>query len=249
MCLDDQVLSSYIDGELQEPWKTQVEEHISHCRDCKARYEYFVSLQETMWESRLRNEEITVHQERVWKYLEKTCMPAQPYKFRHRRITFSGPALAAAAAALVLLIGANVFFLVLSGGTAPGDFSIPVLSADGRDAAPQEEADPALMSVSARTHQTAAIAPQELTVEDLLYLLNLKGFEVELKRTEATAPVSTFGEPVELRDDPFQPEQDPESIADDAVEENGDDDAYDDIYDDWDNDDWDEDEPDLEEDK
>lgn len=235
MCLDDQVISSYIDGELQEPWKTQVEEHISHCRECKGRYDHYVSLHKSMWESRLKNEEIAVHQERVWKYLEKTCMPAQPYKFRHRRITFSGPALAAAAAALVLLIGANVFFLVSGLGGSPGEFAIPVLSADGRDALPQEP-DPAVMSVSARTHQTAAIAPQELTVEDLLHLLQLKGFEVELKRADTAVPVSPFGEPVELREDPSGMMQDEETEeAEDAADQHHDDVMYDD-WDDYDQD-------------
>jgi anti-sigma factor RsiW len=48
MCLDDQILNTYLDGELAEPWKTQVEEHLSYCPACKARYEQLKKLHEVI---------------------------------------------------------------------------------------------------------------------------------------------------------------------------------------------------------
>lgn len=196
MCLDDQVLSSYIDGELQEPWKTQVEEHISHCKECRERYEEFARMDQTLFETRLSNDEFSMQQQRVWKYLEKTCMPAQPKKFRHKRIGFSAPAFAAAAAALVLLLGANVFLLTGLGTSGSADeFQIPTLTAqsEGSGLINGNGEEDSMISVSARTHRTSSIAPQELTVEELLVLLEQKGFEVELKRADAAAPVQSYG--------------------------------------------------------
>ena len=33
MCIDSQMLSAYLDGELPEPYRTQVEEHLEHCAE------------------------------------------------------------------------------------------------------------------------------------------------------------------------------------------------------------------------
>ncbi len=193
MCLDDQVLSSYIDGELQEPWKTQVEEHISHCKSCRERYEQFARLDQTLFETRIQNDEFTMHQQRVWKYLEKTCMPSQPKRFRHKRFAFSGPAMAAAAAVMVALIGVNIY--LVRGTDSPstgGEQGIPTLTAEQNQIPLTGEADDSVIAVSARAHRTSAIAPQELSVDELLFLLEQKGFEVELKRSDATTPVHSY---------------------------------------------------------
>ena len=39
MCIDEQLISSYLDGELCEPYKSQTEEHLSYCKACSARLE------------------------------------------------------------------------------------------------------------------------------------------------------------------------------------------------------------------
>ena len=39
MCIDEALLSSYLDGELKEPYKSQTEEHLAHCSACRARLE------------------------------------------------------------------------------------------------------------------------------------------------------------------------------------------------------------------
>ncbi len=233
MCLDDQVLSSYIDGELQEPWKTQVEEHISHCKECRERYEEFARMDQTLFETRLRNDEFSMQQQRVWKYLEKTCMPAQPKKFRHKRIAFSAPAFAAAAAALVLLLGANVFLLRgLGSSGSSGEFQIPTLTAqsEGNGLINGNGAEDSLISVSARTHITSSIAPQELTVEELLVLLEQKGFEVELKRADSSVPAQQDLSPAALLGAPSR-----EADSDEQEDENDDEEQkQSDGWDDWD---------------
>lgn len=48
MCLDDQILNTYLDGELGEPWKTQVIEHLNYCVACNTRLEQLKRLRETL---------------------------------------------------------------------------------------------------------------------------------------------------------------------------------------------------------
>ncbi len=192
MCLDDQVLSSYIDGELQEPWKTQVVEHISHCAECRGRYEQFARLDQMLYETRLKSDEFSTQQQRVWKYLEKTCMPAQPKKFKHKRFAFSAPAMAAAAAAMVVMLGANVFLIRGVIGEPGAEQPIPTLTAEVQQV-PNGMGEEPVIGVSARAHRASAIAPQELTVDELLVLLEQKGFEVELKRSDSMTPVQSYG--------------------------------------------------------
>ena len=69
MCLDDQIISEYIDGELQEPWKTQLEEHLDWCPSCKKRFEDISSLKTRMNESVLEEDIIQERQDRVLKYI------------------------------------------------------------------------------------------------------------------------------------------------------------------------------------
>ena len=98
MCLDDQVLSTYIDGELAEPWKTQVEEHLLHCSGCKSRYNQLVDLGKDIKSARLREEEYVVQRERIWQYLEKNCVALVKERFIEKRLSFRAPVLVVAAA-------------------------------------------------------------------------------------------------------------------------------------------------------
>lgn len=187
MCLDDQVLSTYIDGELVEPWKTQVEEHISHCSECRQRYEKLLRMQNMLTESRLHEDEFAPHKARVWKYLEKTCMTSQPVKFRHRGALFSKPVLSAAAAALVVLAGLN-FFIFRGVQSSGNPDEMPVI-----DPAVQSSSGSGnLLSISTTKHETAQISPEDLSVEQLVKLLDSKGFNVELKLKNSLTPVTPF---------------------------------------------------------
>ena len=58
MCVDDELLNTYLDDELQEPWKTQVQEHLSYCNACRQRLEQLRSLHQTLYDARLRDSDI-----------------------------------------------------------------------------------------------------------------------------------------------------------------------------------------------
>ena len=58
MCLDDQILSTYLDNELSEPWKSQVEEHLGNCPSCRTRFQNLMKISDTVRAAGLTDEEI-----------------------------------------------------------------------------------------------------------------------------------------------------------------------------------------------
>jgi predicted anti-sigma-YlaC factor YlaD len=113
MCVDDELLNSYLDGELQEPWNTQVREHLGYCSACRGRLAQLKALTERISSVALTDEELQPSRERILAYFEKTKFPAAqkntPF-FRRRFEVKFGPALLTAAAFVVVVIGTFVFF-------------------------------------------------------------------------------------------------------------------------------------------
>lgn len=178
MCLDDKTLSAFIDGELGEPWKTQVDEHLLHCGSCKRRYDQLVVLERDIQSARLQDYEFEDQKTRVWDYLRKHVVSEEPRRFFKRRFYVSAPMLMGAAAALVLLFAVN-FFVVRTIAVNPAEdtTSIPVISS-----APQSEsAQGEMIQVSASDSVAVARALENLSVEQILQLLDQKGFEVDLR--------------------------------------------------------------------
>jgi hypothetical protein len=174
MCLDDQVLSTYIDGELAEPWKTQVEEHLLHCSICKSRYSQLKDLGIDIKSARLREEEFTVQRERIWQYLEKNCVAVVKERFIEKRLSFKAPVFVAAAAALVIFFSAGIYFAANSEGDVIPE--IPVVSGQV-----DAENTNSIVSVRATDSAPAAMSLQDLTIEEILQLLDDRGFEVDLR--------------------------------------------------------------------
>jgi anti-sigma factor RsiW len=113
MCVDDELLNTYLDGELAEPWRTQVEEHLSYCSACKQRLEQLRSLHQKVVMAALPMEDIQVRQDRVLSYFEKSRFPANKKFgiFRKKIQVKLVPALITTAAAFVVVfIGAFVLF-------------------------------------------------------------------------------------------------------------------------------------------
>ena len=105
MCLDDQILNTYLDNELTEPWKSQVEEHLSYCPSCRARYQNLLQLSDTIRSSELTEEEIRPHQDRVLSMIEKNYLSKGKGKksFLHRTFKLSAPQMIGVAAAVVVV--------------------------------------------------------------------------------------------------------------------------------------------------
>lgn len=84
MCLDDQILSEYIDNELIEPWKSQVIEHLNWCEACRSRYEKIKSVNESIGEAALDDDSIKYAQKRIMRYLESNVMDKPEHKYIRR---------------------------------------------------------------------------------------------------------------------------------------------------------------------
>ena len=114
MCVDDELLNTYLDDELQQPWKTQVQEHLGYCNACRQRLEQLRVLHQKVQDSVISDEEIKMHQDRVFAYFEKTRFPSANKKqhiFRKKIQVRLVPALITSAAAFVVVfIGAFVLF-------------------------------------------------------------------------------------------------------------------------------------------
>ncbi|MFA7642722.1 MAG: zf-HC2 domain-containing protein [Sphaerochaetaceae bacterium] len=178
MCLDDQILNTYLDGELTEPWKTQVEEHLNYCVACKTRFEQLRSLHAVVSGSRLEDETIAVHQNRVLQFIEKNYMEKRhKVGFLHRDFRVKTPMLLTAAAAFVfVLVGA---LLLGPGKQADANELIPrVLPAS----------EGSLVQVRATEGLAASQVLESFPLEEILKYLDAKGYEVDL-RVKGIQPV------------------------------------------------------------
>lgn len=114
MCVDDELLNTYLDDELQEPWKTQVQEHLGYCNACRQRLEQLRALHQKVMDAVISDGEIQARQDRVFAYFEKTRFPSASKKrtlFRKKIQVRLVPALITSAAAFVVVfIGAFVLF-------------------------------------------------------------------------------------------------------------------------------------------
>ncbi|MBL7006136.1 MAG: zf-HC2 domain-containing protein [Spirochaetia bacterium] len=205
MCLDDQVLSTYIDGELAEPWKTQVEEHLLHCSICKSRYKQLKDLGNDIKAARLREEEFTVQRERIWQYLEKNCVAIVKERFIEKRFSFKAPVFVAAAAALVIFFAASIYFTANSRGNEIPE--IPVASGQVEKETPNSS----IVTVRTTDSAPAAMSLQDLTIEEILQLLDNRGFEVDL-RLKSVEPLTVALPVID------SPEEVPEEVPEDSVQ-------------------------------
>ena len=105
MCLDDQILNTYLDNELTEPWKSQVEEHLSYCSGCRTRYQNLLKVSDAVKSSALTAAEIQPHQDRVLSMIEKNYLSKGKGKksFLRRTFRLSAPQMIGVAAAFVVV--------------------------------------------------------------------------------------------------------------------------------------------------
>lgn len=113
MCIDEQLLSAYLDGEAPEPYKTQVAEHLSYCSACRSRLEKAIALDKTLKGASLDECEIERKKDLTFSFLEKKYFSKDSKKlsFFHRKVVMGIPALVTAAASLVIVfIGGFALF-------------------------------------------------------------------------------------------------------------------------------------------
>jgi len=128
MCIDEQLLSAYLDGELSEPYKTQTEEHLEHCQACRNRLEKMTKLSEMLAGATLSDEELNGRMETSLNIIERKYFDGNGKKvsFFRRRIemSLSGMVTAAAAVVVVFMGGA----MMLGGDSGESSEIVPSFS-------------------------------------------------------------------------------------------------------------------------
>lgn len=171
MCLDDQILNTYLDGELAEPWKSQVEEHLSYCPSCRARYQKLVQLRDAVRDAALTDEEIAPRQERVLSMIEKNHFSkksSQSFWRRHFRVS-APQVIGVAAAFVVVFIGSWAVF----GGNKDNTIPLPELNTtiDLKNITPVRSTDNASTSKSLESY----------SLDEILKNLDARGYDVDIR--------------------------------------------------------------------
>ena len=169
MCVDDELLSAYLDGELQEPWKTQVARHLESCPACRSRYAGLQAVDTKLQADMISDAEVKEREDRVLAYFEKNRF-AQKRKvsfFRKKVQVRLVPALLSSAAAFVVVfVGAFALFGTNREQTQevlPG-IALPVDSSNVRQVSE---------SVKGRL--------DDYTVDEIVDYLEEKGYAVQLE--------------------------------------------------------------------
>lgn len=178
MCLDDQILNTYIDGELAEPWKSQVEEHLSYCDSCRSRYQSLKELSGIIKDSSLTEEEIKPHQDRVLSMIEKNCLSKKKPNILRMTLKFKLTQLVGVAAAFVIVfVGAWSVF----SGNSDNEIPLPELnnSIDIANITPVRATDNSATSKTLDSY----------TLDDILKNLDARGYDVDI-RLKSIQPIN-----------------------------------------------------------
>ncbi|MFA5514199.1 MAG: hypothetical protein WDA17_04690 [Sphaerochaetaceae bacterium] len=172
MCLDDQILNTYLDKELVEPWKTQVEEHLSYCTACQKRYDQLEQLHLIISQSRLQEDELNNSKKKVLSFIDKNYLQQQnKVKFINREFRIKTPILLSSAAAfLFILMGA--LFIGRGIQSDSGELIPSVVLSNGGGSVVQVRATEAL---------AANQVLENFSLEEILKYLDSKGFDVDLR--------------------------------------------------------------------
>ena len=182
MCLDDQILNTYLDNELTEPWKSQVEEHLSYCPSCRTRYQNLLQVSDAIRAAALTEEEIQPHQDRVLSMIEKNYLSKGKSKKSFLRRTFkvSGPQLIGVAAAFVVVFVGS-WAVLGNNGSSDGSIILPDVNTtiDLNNITQARSSDNATTSKSLENY----------TLDEILKNLDARGYDVDI-RLKSIQPLS-----------------------------------------------------------
>lgn len=189
MCLDDQILNTYLDGELSEPWKSQVEEHLSYCPSCRARFQKLSELSRTIKAAELSSDEISPRQERVLSMIEKNYLSKkknQSFWRRHFRVS-TPQIIGVAAAFVVVFIGSWAVF----GGSKDNSIPLPELNTtiDLKNITPVRSSD----------NSTTSKSLESYSLDEILKNLDARGYDVDI-RLKSIKPLALDRLDSEVRD-------------------------------------------------
>ena len=166
MCIDDQMLSAYMDGELMEPYLTQVKEHLEHCQACRTRLEELRALMDKVKAAAIPEEDLLRNKDRIYSLLdEKFFTGKKKMNFFRRRIEMGMPALITAAAAVIFIfVGGFMLF-----GSNEGQTS---------EILPSFQVNADSQNVQFVSDNPTSL--DDYTLEEILEYLDQKGYDVDI---------------------------------------------------------------------
>lgn len=139
MSLRDELLSAYIDGEVESPHREQIHRQILTNEDVRSRYQRLLTVRQALQEDPLPDFRAT--QERVWQRLRDLRGTRKHRGFWRQEWRLPAPLVAAAALVFAFLLGFSLYHVVTpeSGGAgisevvqagAPVDLTISLADSD-----------------------------------------------------------------------------------------------------------------------
>lgn len=180
MCPDEQLLSTYLDGELKEPWLSQVLEHLEWCTVCQQNLERLKTVKKATENARLEEEKVETSKKRVLNFLNKNTLATEKKSLRRK---------------LSNLIKTKAFWPVLSAVTT-FCFCLIVLNPLSKksDIIPYPDLPTILeldniVPVRATDNYTTSATLRSYSLEDIIKYLDSMGYEVTL-RSKKLVPLS-----------------------------------------------------------
>ncbi len=181
MCPDREILSAWLDGEIDAPWDRALEEHVGACTDCRARLERLEAVRRSLLESPVPDWRPAM--ERVRSSLVARGLARAPAAPVWRRsVSLPLPAAAAAAVVIILLAGALAVSVVRS---SIGMVRITRQGASGteiRIAAPVSDLESLLRSLDSDTSAPEDVITLPKDVQLVPVGEPLMGTETEMSR-------------------------------------------------------------------
>lgn len=175
MCPDEKLLSEYLDGELKEPWLSQVLEHINYCHICRHQLENLKAIKESTEKAVLDECKIEEAKERTYNYIDKNLFNKKKQSLWRKILNITKK---------------KVFWPILS-SVVTFCFCLIILNPGSRKSNIIPYPDvPAILEldniIPVRTtdNYTTAETLKNYSLEEILQYLNNLGYEVTLKNKE-----------------------------------------------------------------
>ena len=181
MCPDREILSAWLDGEIDAPWDRALEEHVGSCPDCRARIERLDGVRRSLLEAQVPDWRPAMERVRS-SLVSRGLAHEKPAPAWRRRVSLPLP-LAVAAAALVMVLAGALAVSVLR-----SSFGMVRITRQGsggteiRIAAPVSDLESLLRSVDQDAGSLEAVIVLPKNVQLLSVGQPLMGKETEFSR-------------------------------------------------------------------
>lgn len=179
MCVDDQILSAYIDGELSEPWKSQIDEHLEWCEACKKRLTDLKEVHSVVSNAVLEDGAVGLSQNRVMRYLNANVLNKEKHTWLQKlhKIVSKKILLPICSAALTFCFCLIIF-------TSPEKVT-EITHVDNVPSLSIENITPVRLTDNYTTSQSLS----NYSLEDIMEYLDKSGYDVTVK-TKAITPIN-----------------------------------------------------------